>query len=124
VSPIEVRRAAELAYRQLPGRLSADPLAGLDAGPVSVRFARLTEGRRTPHRHPDCAEVIHVLEGEGTFWQDGETARVRAGDVVVVPAGAAHATIPDPGGELRLYCVFAVATLDGRTEELEGEIEL
>ncbi|HEY6030899.1 MAG TPA: cupin domain-containing protein [Gaiellaceae bacterium] len=124
MSRIQLTRAGELAFRQLPGRLSADPLAGVDAGAVSVRLVHLTEQGRNPHRHPHCVELIYVLEGEGTFWQEGETEPLRAGDLVLVPAGAAHATVPHVGGEMHLYCVFPVARLDGEIEELEGEIRL
>jgi len=119
---MDVRRLAELAFGELPGRRSADPLAGLDAGALSVRLARLAAGPRAPHRHPHSAETIFVVEGEGTHWQEGETARVRPGDVVLVPAGVAHATLPD--AEMLLYCVFPVASLAGNVEELDEPIDL
>ena len=119
---MRVVRTAELAFGQLPGRLSADPLAGLDAGPLTIRFARLAAGPRSPHRHPLSVEVIYVVEGAGTHWQEGETARVGPGDVVLVPVGVAHATLPD--SEMLLYCVFPVASLDENVEELDGPIEL
>jgi quercetin dioxygenase-like cupin family protein len=118
-----VVRFAELAFGQLPGRLSADPLAGVEGTGLSVRLARLSPGPRAPHRHPHSVEVIRVVEGEGTHWQEGETARVAPGDVVLVPRGVAHATIPDADGML-LYCVFPVETLDGNVEELSEPIRL
>lgn len=123
---MRIVKRAELAFGHLPGRRSADPLAGLDpggaAGALSIRLARLTAGPRAPHRHPGSVEVIYVVEGEGTHWQEGETARVEPGDVVLVPAGVAHATLPD--SEMLLYCVFPVATLEGNVEELDAPIEL
>lgn len=119
---MRVTRAGELAFGQLPGRRSADPLAGADVGALSIRVARLTAGPRAPHRHPSSVEVICVLEGEGTHWQEGETARVGPGDVVLVPVGVAHATIPDD--EMLLYCAFPVASLAGNVEELDEPIEL
>ena len=114
----------ELRFRDLPGRRAADPLAGVDAGELSVRYSRLRSGPRAPHRHPRCVEVIHVLEGTGTAWQDGETTRVGPGDFYVVPAGVPHATLPDPGTEMLLFCAFPVADLAANTEELEGDIDL
>ncbi|MGH3025920.1 MAG: cupin domain-containing protein [Gaiellaceae bacterium] len=119
-----VARVAAAAFRQLPGRLSADPCADVELGELSVRFARLHPGPRTPHRHPHSVEVIYVIEGDGVCWQNGETARVSPGDVVVVPRGTAHATIPDPDSELLLFCVFPVGDLPGNIEELDGVIEL
>lgn len=119
---MHVERLAEMAFGQLPGRRSADPLAGVDAGALSVRLARLAAGPRAPHRHPLSVEAIYVVEGEGTHWQEGETVRVGPGDVVLVPVGVAHATIPDT--EMLLYCVFPVASLDGNVVELDEPVEL
>lgn len=121
---MQVVRLGELAFGQLPGRRSADPLPGAELGPVCVRFARLSPGPRAPHRHPRSVELTYVLEGEGTHWQEGETARLGPGDLVVVPVGVRHATIPDDGNEMLLYCVFPVATLEGNVEELDEPIEL
>lgn len=117
-------RSSELRFGQLPGRRSADPFADAAAEGVSVRFARLAPGPRAPHRHPLSVEVIYVVEGEGTHWQDGEAERVAPGDVVLVPRGVAHATIPADESGMLLYCVFPVGTLDGNVEELEEPIDL
>ena len=121
---MKVVRPAELAFRELPGRLSADPLAGVDLGTACVRYARLAPGPRAPHRHPHSIELTYVVEGTGTHWQEGETVQVGPGDLVVVPVGVRHATIPDDGCEMLLYCVFPVPTLDGNVEELDEPIEL
>ena len=65
-----------------------------------------------------------MVEGTGVCWQDGETARVGPGDVVVVPRGVTHATVPDEGNEMLLFCVFPLADLAGNVEELEEPLEL
>jgi mannose-6-phosphate isomerase-like protein (cupin superfamily) len=123
---MRIVKRAELTFGHLPGRRSADPLAGLadgrEPGPLSIRIAHLTAGPRAPHRHPGSIEVIYVVEGEGTHWQEGETVRVEPGDVVLVPVGVAHATLPD--SEMLLYCVFPVGSLEGNVEELDTPIEL
>ena len=67
---------------------------------------------------------MYVIEGSGICWQGGEPVRVAAGDVVVVPAGVAHATVPDPGTEMLLFCVFPVADLAGNIEELDEVLPL
>jgi quercetin dioxygenase-like cupin family protein len=121
---VRVVRSADLEFRHLPGRGSADPFADSPADGISVRFARLAPGPRAPHRHPRSVEVIYVVEGEGRHWQEGVTADVAAGDVVLVPRGAAHATIPDGPGGMLLYCVFPDATLEGNVEELDEPIDL
>ena len=120
-----VRRFADLDFRELPGRLSADPLADGGAAGTSVRIVRI-EGSspRAPHRHPRSAEVVYVAEGTGRAWQDGEVRPVAAGDTVLVPRGAAHATIPDQGGSLLLVCFFPDPDLATNLEELDTVIDL
>ena len=121
---MKVVRFTELAFGQLPGRRAADPLPGAELGEICIRFAHLTAGPRAPHRHPHSVELTYVLEGEGTHWQEGETERVGPGDLVVVPVGVRHATIPDAGGEMLLYCVFPVATLEGNVEESDEPLAI
>ncbi|MGH8874036.1 MAG: cupin domain-containing protein, partial [Acidimicrobiia bacterium] len=103
----------------LPGRRSADPLAGAPSAASSVRVVEIAgaEGR-TPHRHPHSEEIIHVVEGAGWVWLDGATYPVRQGDTVHVPAGMAHATITGSGDRLRLVCFFPHPDLDSNLEEL------
>jgi quercetin dioxygenase-like cupin family protein len=117
-------RADALPFADRPGRRVADPLEGVAAGALSVRYSRLRPGPRSPHRHPGCVEVIHVLEGKGTAWLDGQTTRVSAGDFYAIPAGVPHCTVPDAGTEMLLLCAFPVADLAAETEELEGTVEL
>jgi quercetin dioxygenase-like cupin family protein len=103
---VTVVRADDLRFAELEGRRSADPLAGIDTA-TSVRVVRLrrTVGRRA-HVHPHSEEVVHVVAGTGHVWIDGRREAVGPGDVVHVPAGAAHATIPDAGSDMALVCFF------------------
>jgi quercetin dioxygenase-like cupin family protein len=123
VARVTVVRRADLDFRELPGRWAADPFAGGEA-PVSVRVVRILPGvPRSPHRHPHSCEVVHVAEGNGVVWLDGRATDVATGDVVLIPAGAPHATIAT-GAELRLVCFFPHPDLAGNIEELEGVISL
>lgn len=120
-----VRRFGDLDFRQLPGRLAADPFADEDAGGTSVRIVRI-EGAapRRPHRHPRSAEIVHVADGTGRAWQDGEVRTVAAGDTVLIPRGVPHATIPNPGGSLLLVCFFPDPDLGTNTEDLDTVLDL
>ena len=93
------------------GRISAaeaEPLEGARAGYFSgaVRIQELTgdppadgveflavffsAGARTrPHVHP-VEQTLHVVDGDGVVGVEGERWRIRAGDVIVVPAGLWH----------------------------------
>jgi len=47
-------------------------------------------GSRTkPHTHTED-QVLQIMEGEGVVANESEKRRVRAGDVVVIPAGVWH----------------------------------
>jgi quercetin dioxygenase-like cupin family protein len=73
----------------------------------SARFVTLeyTPGR-TAHYHPLSEEVIYVVAGRGHIWLDGERLPVTVGDVIHVPTGLAHATVPDQGTAMELMCFF------------------
>lgn len=112
-------RAGDLQFEQLPGRSSADPLAeGL--ADFAVRVVRIPAGPRTPHRHPRSAEVVYVVSGSGTAWEEGTTHHVGAGDVLVIPAGVPHATAA--ADELVLVCFFPDGDLGTNLEELDGPV--
>jgi quercetin dioxygenase-like cupin family protein len=64
---------------------------GRDHG-AQVSFFVTTHGRGEGadlHRHP-YEETFIVQEGDAVFTIDGETVEAHAGQIVVVPAGAAH----------------------------------
>jgi mannose-6-phosphate isomerase-like protein (cupin superfamily) len=66
---------------------------------VIVVDAAPGEGPRL-HRHP-YKEVFVVLEGEATFTLGDEQRVVTGGEVVVAPAGVAHAFVNSGEGRLR-----------------------
>ncbi len=63
-------------------------------------------GGLRPHIHHHHDEVIVFLEGEADFRLGDEIIRVRAGDVAVVPAGTAHATM-NAAARVVIAAVFA-----------------
>ena len=93
-------------FVDLLGRRSADPLAAVDSQ-SSVRYVVLHhDPTRTAHRHPYSEEVMQVIAGQGHVWVEGSRLPVKKGDVVRIPLGAAHATVPDPGSTVELICFF------------------
>jgi quercetin dioxygenase-like cupin family protein len=63
------------------------------------------------HRH-QIDEVILYEAGDAEVRVDEETYRVRGGDIVIVPAGAAHGTRNVGSDEVRLRAVFPSHRLD------------
>ena len=112
----------QLRFTDLPGRSSADPLEALAAS-SSVRVVQLgrTEGR-TAHRHPHSEEIVYVVAGRGEVWIDGTVEPVAQGDVIHIPAGAAHATLPAAESAMRLVCFFPHADLADNLDETDIEV--
>ena len=112
-------RHESLRFADLPGRLSANPLEGLGSA-ASARFVNLTRSPgRTAHRHPHSEEIVYVVSGSGHVWLDGEEHPVRAGDIVQIPIGAAHATVPDDGVDMQLMCFFPHPDLASNNEDTD-----
>lgn len=112
-----VHRRIDHRFVDLAGRRSADPLEG-EVHPSSIRLVVMepVEGR-TAHRHPHSEEIVYVEAGTGSVWIDGSLHPVGPGDVVVIPAGAAHATVPD--SSMRLICFFPHGDLHANLEETD-----
>lgn len=109
-------------FVQLSGRRSADPLEAVQAA-SSVRIVELERvPGRTAHRHPLSEEVVYVAAGRGVVWIDGEVERIEYGDVIHIPIGAAHATVPDPGESMHLICFFPHPRLADNLEDTEVEV--
>ena len=113
--------AKALRFEELVGRLSANPLPS-DVDSCSMRVVRIAPGPRTPHLHPHSVEVMYVVEGSGTTWEHDQASQVGPGDVVVVAAGAPHATVSAGPGALVLVCFFPHADLAANTVELDGPV--
>ena len=115
-----VIRSGELDFEQLAGRRSADPLADIDVA-SSLRIVEMTpDPDRRAHRHPLSEEIVVVLEGHGHVWLEGERTPVGAGDVVIIPPGSLHATVPD--GSMRLACFFPHPHLNENIEESDRRV--
>src|SRR4051794_20472093 len=60
------------------------------------------------HRHPE-AEIFRVLEGEYLCEVDGRRFHARAGDVVSIPGGAAHAFVNVTDKPARQFIIIVPA---------------
>ncbi|WP_331766320.1 cupin domain-containing protein [Embleya sp. NBC_00896] len=81
----------------LPEAWIAHRLGSVGAGCVQV--LRMDESSVQAESH-DAAEALLVLDGRLEMEVDGMPVSVRAGELYVVPAGAAHAVRPGSSGTL------------------------
>ncbi len=59
------------------------------------------------HTHPNCEEIVYVLEGaiDHTFGE--QLARLEAGDVIVVPRDVPHRLVNNGAASARTLIVFS-----------------
>ena len=73
------------------GGLRSKMFVSADGATVSVQ-----DGNVPKHMHPNTNEIQYILEGTGTIWLGDKEVTVKAGDMVIIPKGTAHAgTKPD-----------------------------
>lgn len=98
----------------LPGRTATELISAAVGGyDVTVRQVVIPPGApgRGQHTHPDCAEVMLVLAGDGEFAAGDETWAAGPGDVIVVSPGQPHRTRNTGSGDLVLCCFFPVPVI-------------
>jgi quercetin dioxygenase-like cupin family protein len=87
-------------------RLLATPERGCISATQFVGF--IPVGRAPDHFHR-YDEVVYVLQGEGALHIDGETAPLRPGSAVHLPAGLVHCLENTGPGEMHVLGVFRPA---------------
>lgn len=99
----------------LPGSERARKFEGKEHGSTASFFVSRHAPGEGPdlHRHP-YEETFIMLEGTATFRMDGETIEAQAGEILIVPAGAAHGFVNS--GDERLLQV-SIHPADHMTQE-------
>ena len=59
------------------------------------------------HIHPNCEEVVFVLDGEVRHTLGDQETTLRAGDLIVVPRGMPHRLLNTSDRPVRTYIVFS-----------------
>jgi quercetin dioxygenase-like cupin family protein len=59
------------------------------------------------HIHPDCEEIVYVLEGEVEHTLGEQSTVLLAGDLIVVPRGVPHRLLNRGAAPMRAYIVFS-----------------
>ncbi len=86
------------------------PLTGpVDGSPTSV-FVEIWDpsGRQPDNSHPDSVEIFVVLQGEAVARSDEHAVPLKAGEVLVLPAGSVHHIVNSSATE-RLYAITVMA---------------
>lgn len=84
------------------------PRDGL-SGIVTIEATFLPGKCHDFHRHPGQEEVIYVVEGTIEQWLGQEKQALSAGDSVVIPASAVHATFNDGDAPAKILAILSPA---------------
>ncbi len=84
------------------------PRDGL-AGIVTIEATFLPGKCHDFHRHPGQEEVIYVVEGTIEQWVEQARSVLSAGDSVLIPASAVHATFNDGDAPARILAILSPA---------------
>ncbi|MBA2758535.1 MAG: cupin domain-containing protein [Chloroflexia bacterium] len=75
-------------------------------------------GKRNPlHFHPNCEELLYVMEGEADHKLGDEMFHITTGDVIRIPQGVPHWA--QATGETPLVALISFSAADRKTENLE-----
>jgi len=98
------------------------PRDGL-AGIVAIEATFLPGKCHDFHRHPGQEEVIYVIEGTIEQWVLDQKQVLAAGDSVVIPASAVHASFNDGTEPAKILAILSPAVgEDGYgVEDVSGE---
>ena len=86
---------------------------------ATVRDAKMTlavvwiaPGKEEPlHSHPNCEQLVHVLDGECEFELGDTLYHLDAGDTVRIPAGVTHQALNSGWEPVRLLATFNVGAV-------------
>jgi len=86
-------RRGETTTEEFPwGRITwLDNAAITGSETLTVGHVEIEPGQANPtHTHPNCEEVLYLLEGELDHLLGDQVLAMRAGDVIHVPVGVPH----------------------------------
>ena len=98
------------------------PRDGLE-GIVAIEATFLPGKCHDFHRHPGQEEVIYVIEGSIEQWVLDEKQVLSAGDSVVIPASAVHASFNEGSEPAKILAILSPAVGDDGygVEDVAGE---
>lgn len=116
--PTVVDTAAELAHPQVGDPEITALLPNLPRSTVNLVRVR---DRVEPHLHENSEETVYVIEGEGDLLLDREWRRVKAGALIHIPKGVAHAFVNKAPGGTTALSTFTPPLVEGDRVPLETE---
>jgi len=75
---------------------------------TTIGLATFSAGKsNVQHIHPNCEEVVYVLDGQVEHTLGAQSTVLQAGDLIVVPRGVPHRLLNRGLDDVRAYIVFS-----------------
>ena len=95
---------AALKHADLPATPNAEmngrPLVVTDNATVAIQ-----SGNVKKHMHPKTDEIQYIIEGSGSMWIGGERKEFKAGTLLIIPKGTAHAGTIVTNGPIKALAI-------------------
>ena len=89
------------------GKLEWYARKSLNGTDITLGFCHINpKTENAMHLHPNCDEVLYVIEGSITHRLNGEEITMNAGDSLLIPQGAAHNAFNTENKEVILSIAF------------------
>lgn len=106
---------AQLSWGRLSWLIGEEQTPGAEQ---TLGVVTILPGKRNPlHMHPNCEELLYVIEGEADHKLGEEMFTIKAGDVIRIPRGVPHWARAK--GDTPLLALISFSAPDRATENLE-----
>ncbi len=95
------------------GTLRSKTLVVTSSGTVALQTGNVPK-----HMHNNSDEIQYVVAGNGVFWLGNEERKIKAGDLIVIPKGTAHAGSRATDGEFKVIAIKLPPQAAGDTHML------
>ncbi len=101
-SPVEMPGVKDASMAVMVGRADKAPN-------FAMRQFEVAPGGNTPRHSHDYEHEVFVISGSGTVFLDGAEQKIRAGDVIYVPAEEEHQFRVQGDVPLRFLCMVPMS---------------
>ena len=107
------------SFGALEWKMAADTHPGAE---MVLGICTIEPGQRNPlHSHPDCEEILYVIEGECEHRMGEEVFALSRGDAIRIPRGVRHWARNTGEGKLTALIVFSSGVRTAVNHEDRGE---
>ena len=120
VRSVSAVEATQLSWGNLAWLVDAKRMDGAEQ---AFGIVTIETGQRNPlHRHPNCEELLYVLQGTAEHVLGDEKVTLRPGDIIRIPRGVPH--YAQAIGDGPVIAAISFSSGDRQTENLDGSADV